>query len=152
MESGELRVKSGKTCSHREEAFSFERLGVWQEAAEFAGELYTLTAGFPKAETFGLMMQLRRAGVLVAANIAEGASRSSGKDRARFYEIAYGSLNEIVTLLHIATRQDFVKRQALVSARSSIAEMCRMLSSLKRRALRAADESGLSTLNSPLST
>ena len=44
--------------------------------------------------TIGLSDQLYRALGSIAANIAEGYSRSSGKDRAHFYEYALGSARE----------------------------------------------------------
>lgn len=43
---------------------------------------------------FGLADQLYRAVGSMSANISEGYSRSSGKDRARFYEYALGSARE----------------------------------------------------------
>jgi four helix bundle protein len=43
---------------------------------------------------FGLADQLYRAVGSVSANIAEGYSRGTGKDRARFYEYALGSIRE----------------------------------------------------------
>ncbi len=44
--------------------------------------------------TLDLSDQLYRATGSVSANIAEGYSRSTGKDRARFYEYALGSARE----------------------------------------------------------
>jgi four helix bundle protein len=44
--------------------------------------------------TLGLSNQLYRALGSIAANISEGYSRSSGKDRARFYEYSLGSARE----------------------------------------------------------
>lgn len=44
--------------------------------------------------TIGLSDQLYRALGSAAANISEGYSRSSGKDRARFYEYGLGSARE----------------------------------------------------------
>ena len=114
--------------------FGFEKLEVWQKAVEFAGTIYGITKTFPREEMFGLVMQMRRAAVSVAANIAEGASRTSGKDQARFFEIAYGSLNEIVTMSHIALGQSYMKSDELVAIRLEISDMCRMLSGLKRAA------------------
>lgn len=113
--------------------FGFERLEVWQKAVAFAGVVYKLTRGFPREELFGLTAQLRRASVSVAANIAEGASRSSQKDQSRFFEIAYGSLNEMVTLLQIASEQELISKDQMVCARLQISDMCRMLSGLRRR-------------------
>ena len=43
---------------------------------------------------FGLADQLYRAVGSIGANIAEGYSRRSGKDQARFYEYALGSARE----------------------------------------------------------
>ena len=44
--------------------------------------------------TIGLGDQLFRAVGSISANISEGYSKSSGKDRARFYEYALGSARE----------------------------------------------------------
>ena len=44
--------------------------------------------------THDLSDQLYRAAGSISANIAEGYSRSTGKDRARFYEYALGSARE----------------------------------------------------------
>jgi four helix bundle protein len=120
-----------------DEQLGFERLEVWQRAVRFAKVIYDMTDAFPRSELFGLTSQLRRAGVSVAANIAEGASRSSRKDQARFFEIAYGSLNEVATMLYIARMQEFVTEQELAAARKDILKMCKMLSGLRRTALQA---------------
>lgn len=117
-----------------DELFGFEKLEAWQLAAEFAHAVYALTKGFPREEMFGLTSQLRRASVSVGANIAEGTSRTSGKDQARFYEIAYGSLNEIVTMLRIAQRESFVSQRQVETLRADAAKLCRMLSGLRRSA------------------
>ncbi|MGA2740654.1 MAG: four helix bundle protein [Bryobacteraceae bacterium] len=52
------------------------------------------TAGFPKMETYGLAQQLRRAAVSIPANIAEGFRRRGRLDKARYMNIAEGSLEE----------------------------------------------------------
>jgi four helix bundle protein len=44
--------------------------------------------------TAGLADQLYRAAGNISSNIAEGYSRGTGKDRARFYEYALGSARE----------------------------------------------------------
>jgi four helix bundle protein len=56
--------------------------------------VYALTAGFPKQETYGLALQMRRAAVSIPANIAEGFRRRGRVDKARFMNIAEGSLDE----------------------------------------------------------
>ncbi len=56
--------------------------------------LYGLTSAFPKQETYGLALQMRRAAVSIPANIAEGFSRRGQTDKARFMNIAEASLEE----------------------------------------------------------
>ena len=41
-----------------------------------------------------LKEQLSRASSSIALNLAEGYGKSSNKDRARFYQIAFGSIRE----------------------------------------------------------
>lgn len=74
---------------------------------------------------------MRRAGVSVSSNIAEGSGRRSDKDFAKFLEIVYGSVMEIVSQLHIAKRQGFVNAADFGATRISADELARMLSGLR---------------------
>jgi four helix bundle protein len=56
---------------------SYRDLDVWQRAIEMSLALYGITSEFPREEVYGLTSQLRRAGVSVASNIAEGYGRST---------------------------------------------------------------------------
>ena len=67
---------------------------MWRKAHGFVLEVYALTATFPKAETYGLALQMRRAAVSIPANIAEGFRRRGKADKARFLNIAEGSVEE----------------------------------------------------------
>jgi four helix bundle protein len=67
---------------------------VWRKAHEFVLRVYPFTAEFPKPETFGLALQLRRAAVSIPANIAEGFRRRGKADKARFLNMAEGSVEE----------------------------------------------------------
>jgi len=77
------------------DVFGFENLEVWRKAIALADFVYKMTITFPIDERFGLVSQMRRAAVSISANIAEGNSRWSHTEQARFYEIAYGSLMEL---------------------------------------------------------
>jgi len=92
--------------------FTFEKLDVWQEAIAFADLIYTSTRDFPADERFGLTNQMRRAAVSISLNIAEGTSRISRADFARFLEIATGSVFEVVS-------QSFIGRSRVSSAPGS---------------------------------
>jgi four helix bundle protein len=73
---------------------SFRDILAWQKSHRFVLAVYTLTTNFPKHEMFGLTSQLRRAAVSIPANIAEGFRRRGRPDKARFMNIAEGSLEE----------------------------------------------------------
>jgi len=73
----------------------FEDLTVWQKAHELALKVYRMSARFPREEQFGLISQMRRAAVSVPANIAEGFKKRGGRDKAKFYNISQGSLEEL---------------------------------------------------------
>jgi len=78
----------------RAPARTFQDLLVWQKAHQFVLSVYRLTDGFPRNELFGLTSQFRRAAVSVPANIAEGFRKRSKADKARFMNIAQGSIEE----------------------------------------------------------
>lgn len=83
-------------------ARTFQDLLVWQKAHGFVLEAYAFTAAFPKQETYGLALQMRRAAVSIPANIAEGFRRRSRPDKARFLNIAEGSVEECRYFLILA--------------------------------------------------
>ncbi|PTA68150.1 four helix bundle protein [Deinococcus arcticus] len=74
------------------------------QGLEVAGQVYRLSAGWPREETYGLTSQARRAAVSISANIAEGVGRGSPKEIIRFTRIALGSVYELPTLLHLGTQ------------------------------------------------
>jgi four helix bundle protein len=72
----------------------FQELIVWQKAHQFVLAVYQYSGSFPKSETYALCSQFRRAAVSIAANIAEGYKKKTKLDKARFFNIAQGSLEE----------------------------------------------------------
>ena len=74
---------------------TFQDLIVWQKAHKLTLAIYKITKQFPKEEVYGLISQMRRSAVSVPANIAEGYKKRGKLDKARFFNISEGSLNEI---------------------------------------------------------
>ena len=111
--------------------FGFEKLEVWQLAITYANEIYQTTESFPKTELYGLSSQLRRASVSISSNIAEGSGRSTAADKSRFYEIAYGSLLETVSQLHIAHQLSFISKASFEELTERAERFARMLSGLR---------------------
>ena len=121
--------------------FNFEKLVVWQKGLSFADRVYAITKRFPSDERFGLTLQMRRAAVSLVSNLAEGSSRFSAADFARFIEIATGSLYEVVSQAHIANRQTWMNDSDLKGLLQTAEELSRMLSGL-RGAIRGKGEGG----------
>jgi four helix bundle protein len=117
--------------------FNFEKLGVWQKAIEFADLIYADTRTFPTEERFGLTTQLRRAAASISSNIAEGSSRRSKVDFARFVEIAGGSVFEVVSECFVARRQNFLTDNNFLKIYAAAEEESRMLSGLRKSLLTA---------------
>ena len=80
--------------SQRKPARTFQDLIVWQKAHAFVLAIYKFTANFPKEEMYGLTSQLRRSAISIPANIAEGFKRKTKADKARYFNISQGSLEE----------------------------------------------------------
>ena len=112
--------------------FNFEKLESWHKAVAFADNVYGITKSFPESERFGLTSQLRRAAVSISSNIAEGSSRSSRADFARFVEIAAGSLFEVVSQLAIAQNQGFLNEGNHRKLCLQAEELIRMFSGLRK--------------------
>lgn len=82
----------------------YRDLEVWKLAMSIAREIYRLTAGFPKAELYGMTSQLRRAAVSIPANIAEGWGRRYTAEFIQFLRQANGSRTEVETLLILSNQ------------------------------------------------
>ena len=115
--------------------FNFEKLDVWHRAIAFADLVYASTRHFPPDERFGLTNQMRRAAVSVSSNIAEGTSRLSKIDFARFVEIASGSLFEVVSQSFIGKSQGFLTDEQFQEIYVAAEEQGRMLSGLRKSLL-----------------
>lgn len=81
---------------------SFTDLIVWQEGHKLVLLIYELTKDFPRAETYSLVDQIRRAVTSVTANIAEGFGRQTYKEKVQFYYLSKGSLAELKNFLLVA--------------------------------------------------
>lgn len=112
--------------------YSFEKLEVWQNSMGFAKQVYLLTNQFPKSELYCLTSQIRRAVISISSNIAEGSTRNSLKDQARFTEIAYGSLLEVLNQLILANELSYINNEDLDLLRCKIEEIGRQLNALKK--------------------
>ncbi|WP_339744733.1 four helix bundle protein [uncultured Rubinisphaera sp.] len=117
--------------------FRFQKLEVWNRAIEFGDDVYEISSTFPGDERFGLTSQIRRAVLSISSNIAEGTGRPSNQDFARFVEIAYGSLMEVVSQLEFAKRRGYIseemKSKLFTEAEIIAKQLSNLRSSLRNR-------------------
>src|SRR5512138_2400518 len=104
-------------------ARTFQDLLVWQKAHAFVLEAYAFTATFPKSETYGLALQMRRAAVSIPANIAEGFRRRGKADKARFLNIAEGSVEECRYFLILTKDLEYGDTHALSAALEEVSKL-----------------------------
>lgn len=112
------------------EVFGYRKLIAYQKAKEVVKRTYKLLKKFPAEERYAMCDQLRRASVSITSNIAEGVNRFSVKDKARFVEVAYGSLMEVSSQFEIAEDLGYVTSEERLSMDQLIEEDARLLSGL----------------------
>lgn len=102
---------------------NFQDVELWKSAHKWVLMIYKMSESFPKHELFGLTSQLRRAAVSVPANFAEGFKKKGLADKARFYNISQGSLEECRYYLILARDLDYAQTQFLEDELDRISRM-----------------------------
>lgn len=115
--------------------FRFQRLDVWQKSIDFTKIILGITDRIPQRYQFSLGEQLRRAVISISTNIAEGSGRKSPKEARNFYNIAKGSVYEVVSLLTILFRFKIIDDSKIDKERiyEDAEEIARMLTGLIRK-------------------
>ena len=79
---------------------------------ELARMIYLRTEEFPKSETFGLRMQLRRSAVSVASHIAEAHGRLNDAEMRKGLGAARAAINALQTQTELAASLGFFEMSA----------------------------------------
>lgn len=87
---------------------NFRQLEVWQKSIEFVQKIQGVIKKFPPDERYGMVSQISRCVISIPANIAEGCSRRTSIDFARFLEISIGSSFELETYLIISFNAGYI--------------------------------------------
>lgn len=104
---------------------------VWKKSIDLVGMIYSSTRSFPKEEIYGVTSQIRRAGVSIPANIAEGQGRNSKGEFRQFLGIAQGSSAELETLLIISRNLKYLIASDAEKLLKQCEEIGRLLAGLK---------------------
>ena len=111
----------------------FEKYEIYQLSVSLSLDIYKLTLKWPDEEKYGMISQIKRASTSIGANIAEGTSRSSEKEKVRFIEIAFGSLMEVAHFLFIANKLSFISNDDLDSIKILIDKLANKINSFRKR-------------------
>ena len=107
---------------------NFREYDFWKDSMTLAKDVYIVTKDFPRYD--GISNQIQRAVVSIPSNIAEGSSRASETDFARFLEISLGSAYETETQLEILYSMNYISENTYVKLISNIQSIEKRLSSL----------------------
>ena len=111
---------------------SYRDLEVWQAAMDLTVLIYDQAARLPGDERYVLSSQIRRAGVSIPSNIAEGHSCGEEGRYIHHVRIALGSAGELSTELELIVRLKFVSPDDLAATRQQLARTRQMLYGLLR--------------------
>lgn len=109
---------------------SYKDLIIWQKSVLFVEQVFEITKLFPQFELYGLVSQIRRAAISIPSNIAEGFERTSPKEYAQFYSIAYGSALEVETQLIISHRVGYISKENFDKLNMLLTEILKMLNKM----------------------
>lgn len=115
--------------------FRFEKMDVWKRSIAYANVLMDLADQLPPRYQFSFGEQLRRAGLSLGSNIAEGCGRGKGRDAARFFVISRGSVYEVVSILEMIRLRGLVGKTDHCQLYQEADEIARMLTRLIQRSL-----------------
>jgi four helix bundle protein len=109
----------------------YERLDVYQCALQFAALSFQILEKMPRGHA-ELSDQLKRATISIPLNIAEGAGKTSDRERARYHAIARGSAMECAAIVDLLRMQALVEPQTATTAKALCVRVVSMLSKMCR--------------------
>ena len=109
----------------------YRKMQVYGRSYKAALAVYRMTERFPKEETYGMSSQMRRAGVSIPLNIAEGyAKRSSQGEFRRFLQMAIGSASEMSVWIDFAKDLGYISEERYETAKAEYEEIGKMLNKM----------------------
>ena len=114
---------------------NYRKLVAYTKARDLVIHVYALIKKFPREEQYALCDQLRRAVISIPSNIAEGSGRTSSKDQAHFFEMAFGSLMEVNCQIDIAHDLGYVSQEDMAQVEKYVKAIASLLSGLRSKCL-----------------
>jgi four helix bundle protein len=109
---------------------SHKKLIAWQKAIQLLPLIYQVCKKLPKEEIYNITSQMKRAGLSVSNNIAEGASRKTKPDKKRFFEISRSSVVEIDNCITASLVLNYLTNEDVQALNAAIVELFKIISGL----------------------
>lgn len=110
--------------------FKFEKLDVWKKAIALYEIMLNISNHLAQRDQFSLGEQLRRASLSISTNIAEGTGRKGIVESKNFFNIAKGSVYEVVSLLFVMKKRKIVKEDQYQFLYEQLDDIAKMLTGL----------------------
>jgi len=110
--------------------FDFERLDVYQKAMELMIAIFRITRSLSREYRYSLADQLRRAGLSILNNLAEGSGKLSKKEKAQFYKTSLNSARECIPMLTVLLKERQLAPETHRAVRQEVVHIANMLGKL----------------------
>lgn len=109
---------------------SHKKLIAWQKAIQLLPLIYDVCQKLPKEENYNIVSQMKRAGLSVSNNLAEGASRTTKPDKRRFFEISRSSIVEVDNCITAAMVLNYLAQEHTIRIGDALVELFKLISGL----------------------
>jgi four helix bundle protein len=110
--------------------FKFERIDAWKVSLELYRKVTALASRPKGRDQLFLADQIRRAALSISANIAEGTGREGTRESKQFFNIAKGSVYEVVSIAHVLKEERFIQAEEFTEVYQLCDRIAGMLSGL----------------------
>jgi len=112
-------------------SLTHESLTVYQRSIEFVAWSSQLCQSNARVKG-EIQSQFKRAFISIPLNIAEGSGKQTGKDQARFYDIARGSALECGACLDVMVAMKIADATEILQGKTFLVEIVAMLTALSK--------------------
>jgi len=110
--------------------FKFEQLDVWKMSLELYRKIASVGKRLHRRDQRFLVEQMMRAALSISANIAEGTGRAGIRESKQLFNIAKGSVYEVVSIAHVLRQEDLPRAEEFSETYQLSDRIARMLSGL----------------------
>ena len=112
---------------------TYRDLDIWNSGIQIVKDIYEITENFPKYELYGLTSQMRRAGISIPSNIAEGFRRYHNKEYKQFLYVSLGSCAELETQITISKELEYISEEKEAFLLEKTDHLSRMIMNLIKK-------------------